>query len=277
MAVLPISTELKIKQSIENNLVKQDHRPYLGMSSLAEPCSRKLWYGFRCVKDRYVSPRQDRLFSRGHREEHIIQSDLRKAGVICIVDPSNQPEFVDCNGHCKGHPDDCLSNVPDAPKTLHLGEYKTHNDKSFKDLKKNGVKKSKPVHYGQMIVYMYKWELTRGLYVAINKNDDERYYERVYEDKQYAKELIQKAYDIISSEIPPKRMTDNPTFYLCKWCDYSDICHQGVQPLSHCRTCKFGDICDEGKWECSGHKIELSFQQQLIGCKRHKYMEGLLI
>lgn len=274
MAQLPIDTRLLIERAIEDGFIEQGFRPYLGMSSLAEKCSRKLWYGFRLCAHKKVTPRINRLFGRGHNEEPIIQNDLRKAGVICLVDPNNQPEFVHGNGHIKGHPDDRLRNLPDAPKTDHLGEYKTHNDKSFKDLKKRGLKTSKPVHYGQMVVYMHKWKLTRGLYIAVNKNDDARYYERISSDAEYADELLQKGVDIISTEIPPIRIGDSRWFE-CKWCDFYEICHYGELPLKNCRTCHHGDICDGGIWECSRYGIQISFGQQKLGCNSHIYLEGL--
>jgi len=274
MAQLPIDTRLIIEKDIEDGLIEQGFRPYLGMSYLATKCSRQLWYGFRLCAKKKVSPRINRLFGRGHNEEPIIQNDFRKAGVLCLVDPNNQPEFVHGNGHIKGHPDDRLRNLPDAPKTDHLGEYKTHNDKSFKDVKKRGLRLSKPVHAGQMDVYMYKWKLTRGLYVAVNKNDDARYYERISLDKENAIDLLSKGVDIISTEIPPTKIGDSRWFE-CKWCDYYEICHFGEEPLKNCRTCHFCDICDDGIWVCSNYEIELSFGQQQIGCSEHKFMVGL--
>lgn len=274
MAQLPIDTRLKVEQVIEDGMVEQDFRPYLGMSSLADSCARKQWYGFRLCAKKKVTPRVNRLFGRGHNEEPIIQNDLKKAGIICLVDPKNQPEFVDGHGHIKGHPDDKLLNIPDAPKTPHLGEYKTHNDKSFKLLLKKGMRVSKPVHYGQMVIYMHKWKLKRGLYVGVNKNDDDRYYERISENPELAEELLKKGLDIISTEIPPQKI-GNSTWYECKWCDYYDICQFGEPPLKTCRTCKYCDIHDEGKWKCSGHGIWLSFGQQQLGCEKHFYMKGL--
>lgn len=278
MAQLPIDTRLKIEQQLEDGLIEQEVRPYLGISWIGEPCLRKMWYTFRWCAFQKINPRKQRLFSRGHREELIIQSDLRKIGVICHVDPSNQPEYATGHGHIKGHPDDFLDNIPDAPKTRHLGEYKTHNDKSFQKLKKEGLRKSKPMHYDQMVCLMNGFKLKRGLYIAVNKNDDERYYERIREDSERAKELIQKAMHIIKSEKPLARISDNPSWYQCSsvWCQFNEICHYGEKPLRNCRTCKFSDIHDEGKWKCAGHKIELTKSQQLIGCERHKYLVGLI-
>ena len=44
--------------------------------------------------------------------------------------------------------------IPEAPKTWHVLEFKTHNSKSFAKLEKEGVQKSNPMHYAQMQVYM---------------------------------------------------------------------------------------------------------------------------
>lgn len=271
MAQLPIDSRLKVEQAIEDGVIVQDFRPYLGISSIGEKCARKLWYNFRLCKKSNITQRQHRLFQRGHREETIIQEDFRRIG---IHHHSDQLEVVFGHGHIRGHIDDLLDGIPDAPKTTHLGEYKTHNDKSFKDLKKKGVRLSKPVHYAQMNCYMYLLKLTRGLYVAVNKNNDQRHYERISCDVDKAKELLQKGVDIISTETPPTK-SGNSTWFECKWCNYYEICHFGEIPLKNCRTCQYGDICDEGKWECSGLKIELSFEQQQIGCSRYSLLKTL--
>jgi len=275
MAQLPIDTRSKTEQLIEDRSYSGDLRPYLGISGIADNCARKLWYGFRWVKREEIKARLHRLFQRGHREEEIIQADLRSIGVICHVSPDNQPEVVAGNGHIKGHLDDLLDNLPDAPKTRHLGEYKTHNDKSFKAVKKDGVIKSKPVHYGQMICYMFLKDLTRGLYVAVNKNDDERYYERIEENPDKAQELLRRGFSIISDETPPPRI-GKASWFECKWCSYYEICHFGETPLRNCRTCKWADIHDAGEWKCSGYKLLLTTQQQRLGCDKHKFLTSLL-
>lgn len=275
MAKLPEDMRLKVEKQIEDGYTKQGFRPYLGISGIGDPCARALWYGFRLCARKEIKPRLARLFQRGHYEEPIIQKDLRKIGIVCHVDQNNQPEVVCGNGHIKGHMDDILTNIPDAPKTPHLGEYKTHNDKSFKALKKSGMRSSKPMHYAQMICYMHLMKLKRGLYIGVNKNDDARYYERVSENPEKAQEYLDRGMDIISTEIPPAKI-GNSTWFECKWCDYYQICHFGEVPLKNCRTCKHADIHDEGIWRCSGLKIQLAFEQQQIGCHRHKFLEGLI-
>lgn len=274
MAQLPIDTRLKTEKMIEDEIFPQEQRAYLGLSGIGKKCSRTLWYDFRMCSKGQISARIYRLFQRGHREESIIKADLRKIGIQCLHEDDPQIEVVTGHGHIKGHLDDILTNVPDAPKTTHLGEYKTHNNKSFLDLKKKGVRLSKPVHAAQMDCYMYLKKLTRALYVAVNKDNDERYYERLSIDIDSAKSLIQKGIEIIKSETPLARI-GGPNWYECKWCNHYQICHFDEPILKNCRTCKHSDIHDEGKWKCSGYKIELTFDQQKIGCERYKILEGL--
>ena len=272
MAKLPEDTRLKTEKAIEDEKILQAPRSYLGMSGLGGKCSRAMWYGFRLCSKRYITPRENRLFQRGHREEPIIVADLEAAGMVHYDD---QAEVIDGHGHIKGHCDGKLRNVPDAPKTDHLAEFKTANDKNFKDMVKKAVKKSKPVYYGQMVLYMYKFRLKRALFVMVNKNDDKRYYERVSCDNKHAKELIQKGIDIISSEVPLEKIGSS-TWFECKWCDHYELCHFGAQPEKTCRSCMFCDIHNEGKWACSMRDTWLTWEVQQKGCSAYRLMEGLI-
>ena len=274
MALLPSDNRLKLEKMIEDEKIESDLRGYLGISSIGDPCPRKLWYSFRqCFREK-ITARQARLFQRGHREEPIIQTDLRKIGIICNVDQDNQPEVITGHGHIKGHFDDLLDNVREAPKTRHLGEYKTANDKSFKDTKKRGVKASKPLYYDQMVCYMYLEKLTRALFIMVNKNDDSRHYERVKADTSRAKQLIKRGIDIISTETPPQKI-GGPDWYYCKWCGAYDICQFHKPIIKTSRTCQNVAICDNGKWECDLYGINLTFPQQIQACKKYKKFNSL--
>ena len=269
MTLLPQDMRLKIERIIEDRREMSQPRRYLGVSELGHECDRYLWYSFRlCFLEEFTS-QQLRLFKRGHNEEPIIQADLRRAGVLCTVDPNDQPEVSCCNGHCLGHMDDILKNVPDAPTTDHLGEYKTSNKANFTPLKKKGVKVCKPVHYAQMQVYMRLLKLTRALYIVVCKDNDERYYERVSLDINFADNLIARAYSIITTETPPVR-AHGPDWFSCKYCSAYGVCHFGEDPVKTCRTCEHVSLCDEGRWECDLHGLDLSFAQQKKPCKRYR-------
>ena len=257
-------------------------RPYLGMSSIGSSCSRLLQYQWRmCFKSKHPG-RILRLFSFGHISEQFIIKDLKKAGMeVFLVDKDGneqemfgtaeeeQEEMIGFASHWKGHNDGRVRGVFEAPKTDHLLEMKTHNDKSFKDVSKRGVKASKPVHYSQMQEYMKNLDLTRGLYIAYNKNDSSYYVERIREDKSHQEILSAKAIDIVMSEVLLKKLGDS-TYYECRWCDAYEICHGTRTPERHCRNCDRIEVRDKGKWGCSKTEEELSWEDQLKTC--HSYV-----
>lgn len=263
----------EVGEIIKEKAEDDNDRGYLGMSSIGDPCMRKLWYGFHMAKPREKpSARALRIFNTGHIAEGFMIKDLKAVGIQVY---GQQEECSAVAGHFKGHIDGKLLGVIEAEKTEHLAEFKTHNDKSFNALIKAGsVEKSKPVHYAQMQVYMKYQKLTRALYVAYNKNTSQYYFERVYYNEDHANDLVHKATEIIMSEVAPVKEF-GPTWYACKWCNFYDICHNGDMPSKNCRTCAEVDICDDGKWECGMNGQELSIEEQKAGCEYHKFGWGL--
>ena len=124
-------------------------RGYLGASIIGHHCDRYLWYSFRaCCKEDFPG-RIYRLFETGDLAEIRFTKELRAIGcTVHDVDPNTGEQFEinDFGGHFSGHMDGCALGIPDAPKTWHVLEFKTHNAKSFAKLVKEGVKASKPVH-----------------------------------------------------------------------------------------------------------------------------------
>ncbi len=250
---------------IEAGEVESVLRPYLGMSGLGHPCSRYLWYSFRWYYKEMLSRRIIRLFARGHKEEEVVIAELERIGIKCH---SFQLEVVDAYGHSQGHNDGCCDNVPEAPKTTHLLEIKTMNDKSFKDLQKKKLKEAKPVYWAQVQVYMRKLKLTRTLFVAANKNDDQLYIERVRLDKDLADMLLDKACTIVTSMTPPEK-TFQSTWYECKFCSARGVCHENEIPIKSCRSCLHIDLADNGLWLCGKTDEYLTTDEQRAACDKY--------
>jgi len=251
---------------IEDLTLTQELRPYLGVSQLGHSCPRFLWYSFRWCYLETFSARLGRLFSRGHREEDTITEILQKIGYIVY---GQQRECVFLYGHGQGHIDGLVRNVIEAPKTPHLLEVKTMNDKNFKELCKNGVRVFKPIYFSQCQLYMNFFKLQRTLFVAINKNDDSIYIERIRFEKHVSEKLLKRAQEVILSEKPPLRPF-NSTWYECRWCSANHICHKNHEIERNCRTCSSIDMLNDGIWECSKYEIELTTSQQRLGCKNYQ-------
>ena len=170
------TSKITTLEKINNTRYEELPRPYLGMSMLGHHCPRFMWLYFRwCFKETYTA-RSYRIFEKGHREEVYIEDILKGVGIKIW---GQQTEFIGETGHIRGHIDGICSGVLEAPKTDHLAEYKTMKDVYFRDLKKMGIKISKPTYYAQAQCYMHYAKLKRCLFVVVNKNTDELYIERI--------------------------------------------------------------------------------------------------
>ena len=150
--------------------IQEAPRPHMGCSQLGQSCERRMWLQFHWVIIELFDGRILRLFRRGHLEEPTIIADLKAIGVDFIETTEGQAR-VKFGSHVSGSVDGLIAGgVPGAEKTPHLFEAKTHALKSFNDMIKHGVEKSKFMHFVQMQVYMRKGGLKHALYIAINKN-----------------------------------------------------------------------------------------------------------
>lgn len=256
-------------------------RPYLGASIIGEACERKLWYSFRWSAQEIFDGRMLRLFDTGQKEEARVVKDLRDVGIkVWDIDDRTGEQFrvSAIYGHAGGGMDAVGKGFIEAPKTIHVIEIKTHNEKSFRKLQSEGVEKSKPMHYAQMTLYMRWNDLDRAFYIARNKDTDELYGERVTLVPRHAEILEERAARIIFAPKPLPKISDDPAWYECKFCPAYSICHGKKIPPASCRTCvhatpeKDGD----GRWTCALRRIDLSIDDQRKGCESHRFIPGLI-
>ncbi len=250
---------------------RDEPRLHLGGSMLGHPCDRWLWLSFRWAVREKFPGRILRLFRRGNNEEDIITADLKAIG-IDIRSTGIDQVFLNMGSHVGGSVDGIIeSGVPGAEKTRHIAEFKTHALKSFNDLEKKGVKDSKPMHWAQMQVYMLGTKIKRALYVAVCKNDDRLYTERVRFDKEAAENLLNRGRRIATTERIPAPISTDPSWYECKFCPAHSFCHkEQLTQQVNCRTCAHATPEDDGTWSCArweSKNIPGDFQK--IGCDNH--------
>lgn len=246
-------------------------RSHLGASMIGRQCARDIWFGFRWVRKGNHSGRMLRLFNRGHLEEARFIALLLSIGVqVYQQDASgNQFRISDHGGHFGGSGDGVAVGIPDLPaNTPCLLEFKTHNDKSFKELCNKGVRVKKPEHYSQMQVYMRKMGLGVALYGAVNKNDDDLYFELVHLDPVHGEQMLERARKIIMLRTAPARINESPSWHACKMCDHKNICHSNEAVNRTCRSCHHAipQVEGAGGWVCGQTGEVLSKQQQLAAC-----------
>jgi len=255
------------------------YREHLGASLIGAECERAIWYSWRwTTRARHVG-RMLRLFETGHLAEARFVANLRRIGVTVMdVDPESgrQWNLRDVGGHFGGSMDAVAFGFPEAPKAWHVCEFKTHSAKSFAALVKDGVAKAKPLHWAQMQSYMHLSGIERAFYLAVNKDTDELYQERLHYDATEALRLMAKAERIIASPVPPSRVSNDPAWWQCRFCDHAAACHGDALPERHCRSCLHSNPVVGGEWHCERHGWNLDRKAQEQGCAAHLYIPALV-
>lgn len=278
----PTTAELLLKSY--EGLAGQEHRMHLGASIIGHECSRAIWLTHRWAETENLPGQKLRLFESGHLQEPRLVADLRRIGVEVhdTAPDGSQWRVRALGGHFGGSMDGAALGVPEAPKTWHVIEMKTANQKSFDATVKGGVKKAKPQHYAQMTAYMGLTSMDRALYLMVNKNTDEIYSERVRFDNDEFRRIMTRAEMILKMAEPPERISKDPSWYQCGYCKFKDHCHGDQVPEVSCRSCAHstpdlaGPNDGEGRWLCSNDHLKqmpvISEALQRKGCAEHRFI-----
>lgn len=255
-------------------------RPHLGASGLGDECARKVWYGFRWATRPHFEGRMLRLFNRGHLEEGRFIALLLAIGVTVYQQDENGKQFriSFAEGHAGGSGDGVAVGIPDLPSgTAALLEFKTHSEKSFASLQKEGVRSAKFEHYVQMNLYMRKMGLAVALYAAVNKNTDEIYMELIALDVEIADRFLERGEKIVWLESPPPKLNESPGYFKCRMCDHRPLCHLNGNPDHNCRTCAYSEPRPGKVWFCRNPvaPTELTVNEQFKGCSHWERKDGL--
>jgi len=257
------------------------HRMHLGASLIGHACERYLWLVFRWAAREHFDGRMLRLFEAGRAFESRAVAELRAVGVeVHDADEFGHQYRVSAHGgHFGGSLDGAALSLPEAPKSWHVVELKTHSDKSFTELQAKGVQQAKPMHWAQMQTYMGLTGMERALYLAENKNTSALYQERLSADPVAFAQIMARAERIITAPEPPARISSDPAWWQCKLCPMHALCHGEQAPEVNCRTCAHATPeldGHDGRWSCARHKCDLSEEDQRLGCDSHRYIPILL-
>ena len=268
----------KIKNDIENMYERsqkdEDYYPTLRASQIGDECSRKLWYRLRwALKPKKWSGRMIRLFETGKKEEDRIIQNLKDAGFDVLF---QQKEILPLsNSSLTGSIDGQIPlTIREGEQEFYLIEIKTHNDINWKSWNRYGVEISHPKHFGQICTYLTGLDLKKCIYISLNKNTDEIGFEEINKDDEKCKKILKKASDIVYSEDIPLRILDKKNLWMCKLCEFNNICYEEDLPRKNCRTCinfEFDSSGTFGKHKCNKFSTDLSLDQQKQGCSSHIY------
>jgi hypothetical protein len=284
MAVLPEPNDPTldaVDSAIELNELSKPRRQYLGMSSIGEECERKLWYGFRQVCVVKFDAKSIKRFEDGHYGEEVQIKRLRMVPGTTLLshDPETGRQFAysDHGCHFRGHADGLIEGLLQAPKTWHVYEHKQVSKEKQKKLEKlkeelgekSALKAWDETYYAQAQLYMHYSGHHRHYLTCSSPGGRHTVSCRTDYVKDDALRQIAKAERIIFGERPPPKISDDPAWFRCRWCDFSSVCHEAAPIDRNCRTCAFVTPERDGGWSCIKHDV-------LAPCADHRFIPALV-
>lgn len=276
-------TLVAARKALELKEASRGHSRRVGASSVGNECTRRGWYSFRWTSPVVIGSTGLLAINDGHRSEEVMAELLRGVeGVELWTEDPNVPgaqinfELVD--GHFVGKLDGIIVGILQAPKTPHVWEHKAVNQKKFdklkKDIEKFGEKQALEqwdvTYFAQAQMYMHGMKLDRHYLTVSTPGVRDFVSVRTEYQKSRAEMYEGRAQGIVFASGIPSKISGDPAFYGCKWCDHSDVCHGTSSPLRNCRTCKSAVPFPGGVWGCEYHEKELTFEEQVAGCASYE-------
>lgn len=254
----------------------------INMSELGSECDRAIWLSLRWASEPEKHDADTlRRFETGNAYETRMLNDLEAVPGVTVVrlDPETgkQRKVFSHGGHVRGKVDGEALGLPEAPKTWHIVECKSHKNTSYNATVKHSIKKAKIAHWWQCQKYMQLRGFTRCLYYIADKNSDRYHTERIEIDVLALAQLDARLERIILSPTAPARIKDIPTAYPCNFCKQKSVCHREVFGRENCRTCLHSTpILDHSDtsapWLCEKFNKILTVDEQRAGCHAHLYL-----
>lgn len=253
-------------------------------SDLGSECDRYLWYKLHWAHPAETfGGRMLRLFETGHIQEARLIEDLKRTGIdVYEVDPDTGKQFLAraLGGHVRGKLDGiATAGVPEAPKKSHVVECKSHGTKSWKALLKAGtVREGKFEHWVQCQLYMHIRGIDRALYVAVYKDTDEIYCERIEYDHDFCTKLLVRLERILDTAEPPARLCNKRDDFRGKFCKAAAVCWGEAFGRLNCRTCLHAspDMSGDAAWTCARWAKPINMHEQKEACPAHLYVPALV-
>jgi hypothetical protein len=236
--LVPDPTLEAVDRALEERAKSEPRRNYLGFSSIGHPCSRKLWYDFhgKHVPEPFDAATLKR-FEDGHHGEIVMIRRLRMVRGIQLwtVDPETgrQFRFEDFGGKFAGHMDGAIVGLLQAPATWHVWEHKVAAEKKHAALAKLKIEKGEKsalanwdeIYYAQAILYLDYSGMERHYLTCSTPGARTTISVRTNADPSFAATLKDKAKRIIESNIPLAKISNSPSWFQCKWCPHTKVCH----------------------------------------------------
>jgi hypothetical protein len=226
--------EALIDAGMQREAQAQPPRDYLGASRIGSACERALQFEYAQAPvdpEREPPGRIRRVFERGHVIEDCMVRWLRAAGFDLRTRDAQggQFGFSAAGGRLKGHCDGLIVAGPDGFGYPMLWENKCVGARSWREMRRHRLARSRPVYAAQVALYQAYLGLHEhpALFTAVNADSMEIHAEAVPFDAALAQRMSDRALRVIEAteagELLPRAFQD-PTHAECRACPWQDRC-----------------------------------------------------
>lgn len=217
--------------------VVDEPRDYLGASIIGNPCPRQIWYDIHHYKKQPFSAETRWNFLDGHHVEKLIADRLRLVpGIELWTHDENGKQFERTahNGRFKAHPDGIIRGLIQCPKTTSVWENKASGQKKFNEFQsfkqkfgdKEALKNWNESYWVQAQILMHLFEIDRHYMTVALAGGREIDSCRTEYIKDVAEKYLDRALKVLDAKEAPARISDKSDHFICRWCNFHDICHK---------------------------------------------------
>lgn len=179
----------------------------------AGKCARAIFFKFKNLPREKIEPRVLRIFEHGEFLHRNIFNILYRLKIGVTTEVPIPPQAI-------------ISGRADAILCIG-GENYVLDIKSINSMQFRKLDAPKPDNINQLQLYMHYFEITKGLLLYIDKDQQEIKEFVVNYDQVLAKGLLDELHilrDKIEQNMVPAALTDYPKNWQCSWCQFRDIC-----------------------------------------------------
>ena len=181
-------------------------------------CSRSIFFKFKKAPKKEMQANILRLFDHGdHIHQLIMKPLLAIRGIHVVTSEVDIP------------PQELISGRADAVlsdgKELYVLDIKSMNSMIFRKLTE-----PKKENIYQIQLYLHFFKIKKGILLYVNKDNQELKEFFVDYDKDVCESILEELERLkekIDSNIIPKRLSDYPRSWQCRYCQFKEICKIG--------------------------------------------------
>lgn len=228
-SALPASIAINALLEAGTREVGDPTRGYLGASSIGHECMRAIQFDWLCDQQHPLQAK-DR-FQRGHFFEQRSREHFARAGFEFA--DADKLAFTALAGMLRGHADGIFLSGPPIPEVAFpcLFEHKCLNNKGFKKIEREGLRKAYPQYAVQVSLYQHFLgvDTNPAIFTVVNADTCERLHILVPFDAEFTRTWIERAEIVIAAtragELLP-RFTSDPNHFRCRFCGHKARCRR---------------------------------------------------